>query len=355
MRNSNLWGATVLRGFLLSVILGVVPLVGGARAADDFIEGNYWALIIGIDKYSALPEDKQLKSARKDAEAVAAVLRARYGFAKERMIELYDEGASRKAVFKAFTSLKRELTAKDSLFVYFAGHGAYEGRIEKGNEIGFWMLADSEEPSIDPSSSIQNTQIRDFFAGFAARHIFLVSDAFFTGKLMGKTSAIVSSKDAARRLYRDKSRWVLISGRSFPEPDLADKSKKGHSLFAWHLTKVLEANANPYLIVEDLIEPLAVRVSNEKQGKLPKSAPIIAAGDEGGQFVFRLLPEFWKKGDGADAERAKPDADKAKAVEKEKARLDAERAKADAAQRELEELERQLKQAEEALKKGKGK
>jgi hypothetical protein len=341
-----------LFGFLLLVQAGVLSLAEEARAADDFIEGHYWALIIGIDKYSALPEDKQLKPARKDAEAVAAVLRDRYGFAKERVIELYDEAASRKAVFKAFSTLKKELTNKDSLFVYFAGHGAYEGKIEKGNEIGFWLLADSEEPSIDPSSSIQNNQIRDFFSGYPARHIFLVSDAFFSAKLMGKTSAIISSKDVAKRLYQDKSRWVLISGRNFPEPDLTDTNKKGHSLFAWHLVKTLETNTTPYLILDDLVQPLAVRVSNEKQGKLPRSAPIIAAGDEGGQFVLRLLPEFWKKGDG-DAGKAKPDAPKAMAVEKDKARLETEKAKAEAAQKELEELERELKKAEEALKKKK--
>src|SRR3989338_4499159 len=148
MKHSMRFAPGWLPGFLLLALTAVACPVGGARAADDFIEGNYWALIIGIDKYSALPEDKQLKSARKDAEAVAAVLRDRYGFAKERVIELYDEAASRKTVFKAFSNLKKELTSKDSLFVYFAGHGAYEGKIEKGNEIGFWLLADSEEPSI---------------------------------------------------------------------------------------------------------------------------------------------------------------------------------------------------------------
>ena len=107
------------------------------------------------------------------------------------------------------------------------------------------------------------------------------------------------------------------------------------------------------MILDDLVQPLAVRVSNEKQGKLPKSAPIIAAGDEGGQFVFRLLPEFQKED---EAEKARLEAEKAKAAEKgkEKARLETEKAKAaEAARKELEELERELKKAEEALKKGK--
>ena len=356
MKHSRRFATGWLFGFLLLALTAMSFTEGDARAADEFIEGNYRALIIGIDKYSALPEDKQLKSARKDAEAVAAVLRDRYGFAKERMIELYDEAASRKAVFKAFSNLKKELTSKDSLFVYFAGHGAYEGKIEKGNEIGFWLLADSEEPSIDPSSSIQNNQIRDFFSGYPARHVLLVTDAFFSAKLLGKTSAIISSKGAAKRLYQDKSRWVLISGRNFPEPDLTDKNKKGHSLFAWHLVKVLEMSTTPYVILDDLVQPLAVRVSNEKQGKLPKSAPIIAAGDEGGQFVFRLLPEFQKEDETEKAEKAKLEAEKARAAEKgkEKARLETEKAKAaEAAQKELEELERELKKAQEPLKKGK--
>jgi hypothetical protein len=356
MKQSRGFATEWLPGFLLLTLIAMSFPAGDARAADDFIEGNYWALIIGIDKYSALAEDKQLKSARKDAEAVAAVLRDRYGFAQERMIELYDEAASRKAVFKAFSNLKKELTSKDSLFVYFAGHGAYEGKIEKGNDIGFWLLADSEEPSIDPSSSIQNNQIRDFFSGYPARHIFLVSDAFFSSKLVGKTTALVRGKDAARLLYRDKSRWVLMSSRSFPEPDLTDKNKKGHSLFAWHLIKELETNTAPYLLGGGLVEPLANRVTNEKLGKLPKSAPIIAAGDEGGQFVFRLLPEFQKEDETEKAEKARLEAEKARAAEKgkEKARLETEKAKAaEAAQKELEELERELKKAQEPLKKGK--
>ena len=353
MRHSRRSVTGWLLGFLLLPLTTMSFPVGEARAADDFIEGNYWALIIGIDKYSALAADKQLTSARKDAEAVAAVLRDRYGFAKERMIELYDEAASRKAVFKAFSNLKRQLTSKDSLFVYFAGHGAYEGKIEKGNEIGFWLLADSEEPSIDPSSSIQNNQVRDFFSGYPARHIFLVADAFFSAKLMGKATALVRGQDAARLLYKDKSRWVLISGRNFPEPDLTDKNKKGHSLFAWHLIKALETNTTPYFLGGGLVEPLADRVTSEKQGKLPKSAPIIAAGDEGGQFVFQLLPEFRKED---EVEKARLETEKAKAAEKgkEKARLATEKAKAaEAAQKELEELERELKKAEDALKKGK--
>ena len=335
MRIARPVGAGVVLGFVLIAVAGVFPLGWEGRAAEDFIEGNYWALIIGIDKYPAFPDDMQLVSARKDAEAVATLLRDRYGFAKKQMIELYDEAATRKGIIKALVQLKRQLTAKDSLVVYFAGQGGYEGRRGRGDETGYWLPFDADRPE-DTSAAVLNTELRDRFANYPARHILLVSSSVFSSSLMGKTATLLRAKDAAKELYRDKSRWVLVSGGNYPVADPADKNKKGHSVFAWHLLKALEANTKPYLLGADLVEIIAPKVSNEKQGMLPRSAPIIGAGDEGGQFVFRLLPQ---------------EVEKAQAAEK--AKLDAEKAKVDAAQKELDELELQLKQAEEALKKGK--
>jgi len=68
------------------------------QAVENFIEGKYWALIIGINAYPTMGKDMQLEAARKGAEAVAALLVDRYGFSKERTIELYDEAASRNAI-----------------------------------------------------------------------------------------------------------------------------------------------------------------------------------------------------------------------------------------------------------------
>ena len=49
------------------------------------ITGEYWALIIGIDKYKDAPP---LETAVKDAMGVRDVLVGRYGFKRERVIEL---------------------------------------------------------------------------------------------------------------------------------------------------------------------------------------------------------------------------------------------------------------------------
>ncbi len=313
------------------------PAAAGGADPDDFIEGNYWALIVGINKYPTMDKDKQLEAARKDAEAVSKLLVERYGFSKERMVELYDEQASRKGVIRAFSSLKRRLTDKDSLFIYYAGHGEYEKSAtaktekEKVDGMGYWIPSDAELD--DPASYIFNSQVRDYLANIPARHIYAVVDSCFSGSLMGRTRQLGLSKSAIKELYQQPSRWILASGGLYPVPDVADKSKNGHSTFAWHFMKILRQNTNPYLLAKDIAEPLAIRVSNEVKDQLPRSAPVMAAGDEGGQFVFHLKREFQKGA--ADV-----------------AALEAERNKlAAAAQGELSSLEEQLKKAEEDLKK----
>lgn len=261
------------------------------QAVENFIEGNYWALIIGINTYPNMGKEKQLEAARKGAEAMAALLVERYGFSRKRTIELYDEAASRKAIIKAFSQLKRDLTEQDSLFVYFAGHGDFEPvageKKEKG--MGYWLPADSEPD--DPSNYVFNSQVRDFLAGIEARHIYVVADSAFSTSLIGRADVTAFTRVTVKQMYQKKSRWILASDALFPVPDRADKKKKGHSAFAWHFLKILESNTSPYLLVKDIGEPLAIKVSNEVQGQLPRSAPVIAAGDEGGQFVFQLSKE----------------------------------------------------------------
>src|SRR3972149_10353435 len=73
---------------------------GTGQSQDLTIEGDYWALIIGINEYANLPPDKQLQAAQPDAKAVADVLNKKYGFAKERMVELYDKQTTRSEIIK---------------------------------------------------------------------------------------------------------------------------------------------------------------------------------------------------------------------------------------------------------------
>ena len=310
--------------FLLVLSQGVhsesersIRKVGTGQPSGLTIEGNYWALIIGINEYVNLPPDKQLEGARHDAEAVARILREKYGFAKERVKELYDTKATRRQIIIQFLTLAKTLTDKDNLLIYYAGHGVYD----KDLKLGDWIPSDAELD--DPSSFVSNSDVQRFLKAIKAKHILTIADSCFSESLMGKTRNIGALSDAGiKELYQDKSRWILTSGGLYPVPD---KGKEGHSIFAFYLLRILERNKNPYLPVQHLIPELQRFVSNESS-QMPKGAPIVGIGDEGGQFIFRLA--YAKLAPTEDLTRENADKiqeDRKKMLEEEKARLEEDR------------------------------
>src|SRR5262249_6700804 len=85
-------------------------------------------------------------------------------------------------------------------------------------------------------------------------------------------------------LYAKRSRWGLTSGGTEP---VADRGKGGHSIFAYHFITLLQENIDPYLIPSVIFDRIAPSIANNAD-QTPRSEPLKGAGDEGGQFIFRL-------------------------------------------------------------------
>lgn len=242
-------------------------------SSDLVIKGNYWAFIIGINEYLYLPPEKQLEAARPDAQALARLLKEKYGF---RVVELYDRGATRKNIHSNLRTFSKQLSENDNLLIYYAGHGEYE----KETHLGGWLPSDAKSDEVDTYFS--NEEIRAYLKSIKAKHIYTITDSCFSQALMGtKTRSLRES--SVNELYNDKSRWVLTSGGYYPVPD---KGKGDHSVFAYYLIRILEKNEEKYLPVDKLYGSLRDAVSNETTQQTPRSAPIVEAGDEGGQFIF---------------------------------------------------------------------
>ncbi|MEK6743369.1 MAG: caspase family protein [Nitrospirota bacterium] len=254
-----------------------IAVKGTGQPGDITIDGNYWALIIGINDYPNLPPSMQLQAARPDAQEIASVLQKRYGFAKERMIQLYDKKASRDDIILALETLAATVSDKDSLLIYYAGHGEYN----KNTKRGVWIPSDAVQAK--QSTFVSNADIKDYLESIKARHIYTISDSCFSESLMGKTRSLGGDR-AIKELYSARSRWILTSGGLYPVPD---KAKGNHSTFAYHLLRLLEKNENQYLTPMQIINEIMPLVSNESP-QTPKSAPVAMAGDEGGQFIFTL-------------------------------------------------------------------
>src|SRR5262245_13385160 len=135
-------------------------------------DGNYWALVIGIDNYAAV---NKLQTAVRDAQEVGEVLIKRYGFRRENVIRLVNERATRTNIEDALYQLGRQAGITDSVLIYYAGHGQYDS----SGRLGWWVPVEGEPDH--PGTFISNAAIRDYIRGMKARHVFLVSDSCFSG------------------------------------------------------------------------------------------------------------------------------------------------------------------------------
>ena len=261
--------------------------------------GEYWGLIIGIDKYQHAPK---LESAVKDAKGVRDVLIERYGFQQDRIIELFNEQATGPQIQNALYQLGRQAGKNDSVFIYYAGHGQYD---EEGR-LGWWVPVEAQPKN--PGSFIMDSSVLSFVKGMKAKHVYLVADSCFSGTHFGTRALPPLNDKFFARMYAKSSRWGLTSGGTEP---VADQGKNGHSIFAYHLINLLKDNTDPYLVPSHIYDQLAPLITNNSD-QTPRSEPLKGAGDEGGQFVFRLasasggpLPPSVRNGDATSEEMAK--------------------------------------------------
>ncbi|MDO8546841.1 MAG: caspase family protein [Nitrospirales bacterium] len=280
------------RRFILPAVAGILLLAGLAVAGQEQrgvtiipkvapgslpITGEYWALIIGINTYKNVPP---LDSAVKDAVGVRDVLVQRYGFRRDRIIELLNEQATRTNIEGSLFDLGRKAGAEDSVLIYYAGHGQYD----EDGRLGWWVPVEGQPKQ--PGTFITNASIRDYIEGMKAKHVYLVADSCFSGTLFGKSRAMPPLDDQFfSRLYAKKSRWGLTSGGTEP---VADQGKGGHSIFAYHFINLLKENRDPYLVPSHIFDQLAPIIANNAD-QMPRSEPMKGTGDEGGQFVLRLV------------------------------------------------------------------
>ncbi len=247
------------------------------RAAIDF--GRYHALVIGNTAYRHLPK---LKTAGRDAEAVARTLSERYGF---QVTLLHD--ATRYDVLSGLNRLRAELGDEDNLLVYYAGHG----ELDQVNMRGHWLPVDAERDST--ANWISNVAITDILNAMNARHVMVVSDSCYSGSLTrsGITSLDAGLSDEERRAWlaamtRKRSRTALTSGGLAP---VLDAGGGGHSVFAAAFLDVLQRNGD-VLEGQRLFQELSARVTFAAESydfeQLPQYAPIKYAGHEAGDFFL---------------------------------------------------------------------
>lgn len=238
---------------------------------ENFVQGNNYLFAIGINNYQNF---QPLVNARKDIEDLAGILEKEYNFEKENIRVLYDAEATKANIIDELENLRAKIRDKDSLLIYYSGHGWQQ----KETERGFWIPVDAEKERI--SSFISNAELKDIIASIQAQHILLISDSCFSASLLTRdVSGVIGS--AFEDWMRYPSRWAFVSGKG----PVSDGESGENSPFAESIISQLKNNESDAINIMRLaVEVIQlVRFRNKQMAEL---SPLDVSGHEGGQFVF---------------------------------------------------------------------
>jgi formylglycine-generating enzyme required for sulfatase activity len=256
---------------LLLILLGSVGLAHPAAAQAP---PRYYALVVGNDDYAHLAK---LRTPTRDASAITDALRNRYGFRVEQLLN-----ATREQMISALNRLRGELSEKDNLLIYYAGHGY----IDTASDTGFWLPVDAQPDNevnwIPVSEVTRNLRVN------SARHILVIADSCYSGTLTRSAVVKVPGNNDAwlERMASKRSRTALTSGGIEP---VADGGTDGHSVFAKAFLDTLQANSE-VMAGETLFARLRGAVV-VKAPQTPQYSDIRNAGHDGGDFIFTPRPE----------------------------------------------------------------
>ncbi|MDR3343665.1 MAG: SUMF1/EgtB/PvdO family nonheme iron enzyme [Treponema sp.] len=215
-----------------------IEVILADAVGKDAVVGKQWAVFIAIDRYQ---EWKPLSNPVKDAREIRDILTEHYFI--DEVKELYDREATAANIRRLFAELKRKAGVNDSVFVFYAGHGHTDDMTNTGfwipadakkdvlaqanwppNITGFWIPADAGKDVFAQANWLPNIQVRNMLAALRAKHVFLVSDAYFSGDILDTNRGPLPQIDREyfKQAYSRVSRQVMTSGASENVPDASE-------------------------------------------------------------------------------------------------------------------------------------
>ena len=214
-----------------------VAIEGAAAIAYE----SRHALVIGVSEYEsdAFPS---LERAAADAESMARVLAADFGFAEENVHLLTRGNATQDALEEAledWVASPSRVGPHDLVVVYFAGHGVTRDLGERGQR-GYLVPTDGRaNPDGTPvwGSLISMNDLEDVSEAIPAKHVLFVLDCCFSGLAIDRSPLRVAPGLSGR------ARQVLTAGAA-DQAVLDSGGNDGHSVFTGALLDGLGGKAD---------------------------------------------------------------------------------------------------------------
>ncbi len=252
--------------------------ISSSSSYDDriIIKGSYYALLIGINKYRALPE---LETAENDAGDISELLKKNYGF---KTTLLLGKKATRSNIMNELNEIRKKLAPEDKLLIYFAGHGTFDSQTGKA----YWLPVDAEDDN--DTDWIMADLITSNLKRISAKHVLIVSDSCYSGTLSRGFNPDLSSFQTRvnyiNKILDKETRILISSGGNEP---VSDSGGEKHSVFAQALLSGLKnMNDNVFTAEELFVKQLRETVAGKSE-QTPEYKIITNSGHDGGDFVFR--------------------------------------------------------------------
>jgi uncharacterized protein YgiM (DUF1202 family) len=209
--------------------------------------GTIWAVVIGISQYQSV---QPLGFADKDAQAVADYLLSEVGVPKDHLTLLTNSAATLFAMKRTLgTDLKRKAGPKDTVIVYYAGHGAPEADSSSpdGDGLEKYLVPFDADPKDLYATALPMREIETIFERLSSERVIFITDSCYSGAAGGRTFAPVRrramvSDGFLSRLSKGKGRVVLTASRASEISE--ERDELGHGVFTYYLLKGLRGPAD---------------------------------------------------------------------------------------------------------------
>lgn len=264
------------------------------------------AIIIGIDDYTGV---RRLETAVFDAEELARIMREQFQYEVHSLLDQDATLEKLKQLIECFNNKKvpfgtdPEITDKDRILIYFAGHGiAFDAKENQEGPVGYLIPQDATN---NPNTYLKMQDFHDALLKLPCRHLLVILDCCFSGAFYWSSinRDIVPKVKVYKQVYDHYIKyraWQVITSTSdkqtavdSPPRGKVSVDSKFHSPFAKHLFDALnkgaDLNDDGIITANDLYNFLRDKVGRELEeykAQTPGICPLKL--HENGEYVFLL-------------------------------------------------------------------
>lgn len=243
-----------------------------------------FALVIGIEKYSALPD---AEFAARDAEAVRNHLIA-LGYPSRNVIYLTGQNATRVGMQKYLDEwLPRNVKQSSTVFFYYSGHGAPDTKTGEA-----YIVPWDGDPKFLETTAYPLKQLYAALNKIPAKEVIVALDSCFSGAggrsvLARGARPLVITTDTG--IFPIGNRMILFGAASGDEIT-SSLEDKGHGMFTYYFLKGLSGaakNSSGAVTSKGLYDYLKPQVQDEARRQNREQTPVLS-GIQQDQVIIRF-------------------------------------------------------------------